>query len=298
MTSTFSEHQSDIRIFVFSALGSLFLHALLMIGLASMPQSIIEKDKPPTVQITLMPSPEILQTPQSPTPRLQPRTAMLKASPPPQPLLTQPHQSQTPPPPLQASLTPSPRIRRSPLTPPVPAKSILKDTQASQAMKARGMMKMREPSPVQQASPSLPTVKTRTSPENRALPPIPPFRKERSTAQSLPPLTPSSPPRPLTATPPAHMESTTTRPAIISSSRPVYPRVARESGWEGTVVVRTLIDKNGLPSKVKIHKSCGHPTLDEAAQDAVRSWTFHPAKDGNIPITKWVDIPIKFDLNS
>jgi len=74
--------------------------------------------------------------------------------------------------------------------------------------------------------------------------------------------------------------------------------VARESGWEGTVIVRTLIDTNGLPNQVKIRKSCGHPTLDQAAQKAVKSWTFQPAKDGNIPITKWVDIPIKFDLNS
>jgi protein TonB len=74
--------------------------------------------------------------------------------------------------------------------------------------------------------------------------------------------------------------------------------MARESGWEGTVIVRTLIDTNGIPNQVKIRKSSGHPTLDQAAQKAVKSWTFQPAKDGNIPITKWVDIPIKFDLNS
>jgi len=84
----------------------------------------------------------------------------------------------------------------------------------------------------------------------------------------------------------------------MTSTRPVYPRVARESGWEGTVIVRTLIKTDGIPSELTIRKSCGHPTLDEAALDAVKSWTFQPAKDGNIPITKWVDIPIKFDLNS
>jgi TonB family protein len=38
--------------------------------------------------------------------------------------------------------------------------------------------------------------------------------------------------------------------------------------------------------------------LDLAAQEAIKSWKFQPAKDGNIPIPKWVDIPIKFDLNS
>jgi protein TonB len=85
---------------------------------------------------------------------------------------------------------------------------------------------------------------------------------------------------------------------IVSSSKPLYPRVARESGWEGTVIVRTLITADGVPSQVEIRKSCGHEALDLAAQEAVKTWEFQPAKDGNIPIAKWVDIPIKFDLNS
>jgi protein TonB len=53
-----------------------------------------------------------------------------------------------------------------------------------------------------------------------------------------------------------------------------------------------------VPSQTKIRKSCGHPTLDQAAQAAVKNWKFQPAKDGNIPIAKWIDIPIKFDLKS
>src|SRR5690606_34378435 len=102
----------------------------------------------------------------------------------------------------------------------------------------------------------------------------------------------------LKATPPASAGSSTTSPAIVSSSKPLYPRVARESGWEGTVIVRTLITIDGIPSQVEIRKSCGHESLDHAAQEAIKSWKFEPAKDGNIPIAKWVDIPIKFDLNS
>lgn len=92
--------------------------------------------------------------------------------------------------------------------------------------------------------------------------------------------------------------SVTTKPKIVASSKPLYPRVARESGWEGTVIVRTLITADGAPSQVEIRKSCGHETLDLAAQEAIKNWKFQPAKDGNIPIAKWVDIPVKFDLNS
>ena len=85
---------------------------------------------------------------------------------------------------------------------------------------------------------------------------------------------------------------------IIRSIPPVYPRMARESGWEGTVVVRVLVRTSGIPGDVQVRKSSGHSILDEAAAEAVRKWRFKPEKDGNIPIQKYVDIPLKFDLRS
>jgi periplasmic protein TonB len=298
VTSTFSDQHSDTRIFVLSALGSILLHGLVMASLAYMPESQTLKNAPPTVQVTLLPPSEDLQTPQAPKPPLQPHTPMQEMPPSPMPL-AQRHRAQPPAPPLRVSLSPPPTVKPSALTLPNPAKTILKDTSAAQAMTARGMMKMRIPAQTQPASPSLPTRQTRRSAANRAMPPIPIVRKERSTARPLPAPPTVANPQTLTATPPAVTGSTSTRrPSIISSFRPVYPRVARESGWEGTVIVRTLIDRNGEPSQVNVRKSSGYPTLDQAAQKAVKSWTFQPAKDGNIPIRKWVDIPIKFDLNS
>lgn len=273
------------------------LHGLFMVGLAYMPQATIVKEKSPTVQVTFLPSPEVIQTPQAPTPPLQPRTISPKATTPPLPL-AQPNRSPTLVPPLRTSPAPSTPIKPSPLPPPVQVKPILKDTRASQSMKVKGLMKMREPAPAQHASPSLPKVNTRTPSEIHALPPMPTVRNVPNEAQSLPAPPMATTSRTLTASPPVRTGPITTSPTIISSSRPVYPRVARESGWEGTVIVRTLIDIHGRPSEVEIRQSCGHPTLDETAKEAVRSWTFHPAKDGNIPISKWVDIPIKFDLNS
>jgi len=297
VTSTFSYQDSDTRIFVLSALGSLLLHGLLVASLASMPEITVLKDEPPTVQVTLLPSPEVPQTPQTSTPPLQPHIAMPPAPPPPIPV-ARPNRLQSPTPPLQNSLTPLARVKTSPLTPPTPPKTILHDTRASRAMNARDMMKMRVPAQAQLTSPSLPIVTTRTNSANHVMLPISSARKKRSATRSL--LAPSmlTTPRTLTATPPPHTGSTMTQPSILSSSRPAYPRVARESGWEGTVIVRTRIDTNGIPSQVNIRKSCGYPTLDHAAQEAVKSWAFQPAKDGNIPITKWVDIPIKFNLTS
>lgn len=283
--------------FVLSALGSVLLHGIIMAGLTYWPKPPIVAEKPPTVQVTLLPAPETPQASQKPTPPVQPQAVMTTTPTPPMPA-TRTKRVEPPAPPRQAALTPPPSVKPSPLTPPKPAQPILQDTRASQAMKTRDMMKMRVPSHATQAAPSLPPARRRQDSLNGVMPPPSAVRKERSTSPSLP-----APPRlarshALTATPPAQTGSTITSPAIISSSRPIYPRMARESGWEGTVIVRTLIDTNGVPGQVLIRKSCGHPTLDQAAQDAVKSWTFHPAKDGNIPIVKWVDIPIKFDLNS
>ena len=297
MTSIFPEQHSDTRIFVLSALGSVLLHGIIMAGLTYWPKPPIVAEKPPTVQVTLLPTPETPQASQKPTPPVQPQAVMPTTPTPPMPT-TRKKRVEPPAPPRQAALTPPRSVKPTPLTPPKPAQPILRDTQASQALKAREMMKMRVPSRASQAAPSLPLVSRRRDPVNEVVPPLTTVRKERSTTPSLPAPPRLVKPHTLTATPPAQTGPALTSPTIISSSRPIYPRMARESGWEGTVIVRTLIDTNGVPSQVLIRKSCGHPTLDQAAQDAVKSWIFQPAKDGNIPISKWVDIPIKFDLNS
>ncbi len=297
MTEAVLEQDSDTRIFFLSGIGSLVLHGMLMAGLVYMPQAPTVKEESPTVQVTLLPAPEIPQAPQAPTPPVQPRMAAPRTPAPPMPPTPTPRAQPSPPPLQQAALQPPTPVKLSPLTPPAPTKPILKDTRASQAMKARNMMKMRVPRQTQQTVSALPTVKTRSNPVNRVIPPISTERNARSTARPLPAPPTLVRPKTLTARAPTHT-TTMTRPNVISSSKPIYPRIARESGWEGTVVVRTLIDTTGKPSQLKIRKSCGHPTLDQAAQVAVERWTFQPARDGNIPISKWVDIPIKFDLNS
>ncbi len=272
------------------------LHGLLMAGLVYMPQPATIKDEPPTVQVTLLPAPKVPHTPQASAP-LPPRMATPTRPSPPMPFTPVPR-SQPSAPLLKASLRSPTPSKPSSLTPPHLAKPILKDIRASRAMKARNMMKMRMPTEARQAASALPSMKTRSNPANPVMSPLSTFRKKRSTTQALPAPATLATPKTLTATVPTQTASTLTRPNVLSSSKPIYPRIARESGWEGTVIVRTLINPTGTPSQLTIRKSCGHPTLDQAAQDAVQRWTFQPAKDGNIPIAKWVDIPIKFDLNS
>lgn len=76
----------------------------------------------------------------------------------------------------------------------------------------------------------------------------------------------------------------------------VYPPIARKQGWEGTVLLLVSVAPSGRPDEITVERSSGHKVLDKAAIGTVKRWTFHPAKDGNIPIHSVVKIPIRFAL--
>lgn len=78
--------------------------------------------------------------------------------------------------------------------------------------------------------------------------------------------------------------------------RPAYPPRARREGWEGRVVLRVQVLPNGRAGQIAVQTSAGRQQLDDAAQAAVRGWTFVPAKRGGVPISGWVNVPIEFRL--
>jgi periplasmic protein TonB len=86
------------------------------------------------------------------------------------------------------------------------------------------------------------------------------------------------------------------KPDAIINQPPLYPRIARERGWEGVVILKVHVDTNGLPSRVIIEQSSGHEVLDRSAVNAVEKWQFVPAKLGSIPFAAWVKVPIRFYL--
>ena len=49
-----------------------------------------------------------------------------------------------------------------------------------------------------------------------------------------------------------------------------YPSAARLNGWEGKVVLRVVIRSDGHLSEVKVHRSSGYESLDNAAMEAIR----------------------------
>ena len=83
----------------------------------------------------------------------------------------------------------------------------------------------------------------------------------------------------------------------LSLSPPEYPKLARAKGWEGTVLLKVLVDENGRPSGVWIEKSSGYPLLDFSAQKAVQKWKFYPAQHEHIPYACLTFVPVQFVLS-
>jgi len=82
----------------------------------------------------------------------------------------------------------------------------------------------------------------------------------------------------------------------LTNPAPEYPLASRLLGEEGRVLVRALVDAQGLPLEVALGTSCGHRRLDKAALDTVLRWKFRPASTAGSARTGWVLIPIRFSL--
>jgi len=78
--------------------------------------------------------------------------------------------------------------------------------------------------------------------------------------------------------------------------KPEYPAQARSRGWEGTTVLKVLVDRTGKSEKVQVQRTSGFHVLDDAAVDAMQRWEFHPARYGQEKVQSWVSVPIVFKL--
>jgi len=86
-----------------------------------------------------------------------------------------------------------------------------------------------------------------------------------------------------------------TPPVLLSIEAPVYPAIVRETGIDGTVMVRVFVALNGhVKDAVAVD---GPAALREAAVASARTGYFKPALQGTHPVEVWVVIPITFELH-
>jgi len=84
-------------------------------------------------------------------------------------------------------------------------------------------------------------------------------------------------------------------PVLLSRVEPDYPEAARRAGAEGTVELEISIDASGRVTGVDVVR--GLPLgLSEAAADAVRRWTYRPARTRDGPIAARKIVRIHFML--
>jgi len=86
--------------------------------------------------------------------------------------------------------------------------------------------------------------------------------------------------------------------AYLNNPAPAYPMSARRMGEQGKVLLKVLVSEDGKAATVQVDRSSGHSKLDEAAVEAVKKWSFVPAKRSNKPMSAYVLVPINFSLNS
>ena len=84
--------------------------------------------------------------------------------------------------------------------------------------------------------------------------------------------------------------------AYLNNPPPAYPAISKRLGEQGRVVVRVLIDENGLPQQAELQTSSGHARLDQAALNAVMSWRYVPGRKAGKVQAMWFHVPITFDL--
>jgi len=97
-------------------------------------------------------------------------------------------------------------------------------------------------------------------------------------------------------TPPAPEIPIDVMPKVVAA--PItYPPEARERGEQGLVQVKALVGVDGRVVEAAVAPDQAvPPILANAAVEAVRGWTFEPARRGAEPVAVWIVVPVNFKL--
>jgi len=95
---------------------------------------------------------------------------------------------------------------------------------------------------------------------------------------------------------PAKVELPSSDADYLQNPKPPYPAISKRLGEQGKVIVRVLIETNGVPVKAEIRQSSGYDRLDQTAMATVLKWRYVPGKRGGVPEAMWFSVPINFVL--
>jgi protein TonB len=80
--------------------------------------------------------------------------------------------------------------------------------------------------------------------------------------------------------------------ALTFKKEPEYPRIAKQTGAKGMVVLVASIGKDGKVKNVKVIS--GHAMLQNSAVEAVKQWVYKPALLNGVPVETDAQITLNF----
>jgi len=78
--------------------------------------------------------------------------------------------------------------------------------------------------------------------------------------------------------------------------QPEYPETAKNRNEEGTVKLDVYVLSDGTASRVRVTRSSGFPTLDDAAMRAALEWRVFPGTVNGKPTDMWGEFSVSFKL--
>ena len=85
------------------------------------------------------------------------------------------------------------------------------------------------------------------------------------------------------------------RELLLTKVLPVYPPLARQAHFQGTVILDADISKDGAVESLK--EVSGHPMLIPAAIDAVKQWRYKPYLLSGEPVAMTTQVVVNFTLS-
>lgn len=86
-------------------------------------------------------------------------------------------------------------------------------------------------------------------------------------------------------------------PRPIRTFPPQYPYIAKRDKIEGRVMLKFVVDTDGLPQETQVEESEPEGVFDEAALKAFSRYRFRPAIKNGKPVLCIARLPISFHLD-
>jgi len=85
-------------------------------------------------------------------------------------------------------------------------------------------------------------------------------------------------------------------PLYRRNPAPEYPLIGRKRGYQGTVILEVLVNREGRVGDLRVFASSGYSVLDQAALTSVKTWIFEPGMRAGKTVDMWVKVPVRFRL--